>query len=936
MLSTHRFPVVIGFSFLLIFIGCSGGSSGGSNPSNGLVLTLLTPSSAIIGSSALTLDVSGSDFTSGSEIEWDGSPLPTTYISATLLSTQITAAVLAVGGTAQVTVFTPGGNGGTSNALAFNVGYPTPSLTSISPQSATAGSQAITLTATGSGFVSASQIAWNGTALTTTYVSATQLTAQVPASDLLATGTAAITVVSPSPGGGQSNSQKLSIISGATRVAVVAAAANDLIWDATHARIYASLPGANGTAGSVVAIDPITGNLGTPQPAGMGPNILALSSDASHLWVGVDGSGAVQRFTLPDLTSDINFSLPKGSLNATQAALALKTAPNNPDTVAVLLGQPNSPSNGVMIYDDAMPRPMSTGRSTQALATLEWGADALTLYGSQGDYGTFGLSIMAISSSGASLQTTYPLVFAVPLAEEQRIHFDQSTGYIYGDNGRVVNPATGDIVGTFNLGNLFTQAGLSTLCVVDSAQGIVFFLGQTFSQYQASSGFTIQAFDKATYRLLSSLNLPQLPGHPVDFIRWGNAGLAFNTSPPPASSLTGSVYLVDGSFVNGALPADTANGAGVAPFPGLTAISPQQAPAGSAQMTLTLSGANFQPGAVAYWNGQALNTVYNNPDQLQATIPAANLAAVTTANISVSNGSSATSSLNQLAFTVTSAASTLTAINLATFDVAWDKNSSLLYAGVWSADPQYPNSIIAIDPTTGRVTKSQYVGSDPYLVRTTVDGAYLYTGFMVRNSITQMQLPSLGSPLSWSLGANSVDGPLVAVDLQPAPGASQTTAISSGNVIAVNNSIHSLDPTAFGSLTIFDNNVARPVVSPVTSPSVRGYGSIQWSPDDSTLYVADNEDTDYTLYKLSVNSSGVTVSQMAPGAVANPILNANPDLAAYNADADIHYDSGTGYLYDDNGLVIDPATASQVSILNSFGLAAPDSSLNRVFILGQI
>ncbi len=37
-------------------------------------------------------------------------------------------------------------------------------------------------------------------------------------------------------------------------------------------------------------------------------------------------------------------------------------------------------------------------------------------------------------------------------------------------------------------------------------------------------------------------------------------------------------------------------------------------------------------------------------------------------------------------------------MSLASYDVAWDKTSGLLYAAVWSADTQYPNSIVAINP----------------------------------------------------------------------------------------------------------------------------------------------------------------------------------------------------------------------------------------------
>lgn len=70
-----------------------------------------------------------------------------------------------------------------------------PTLTSISPVSRIANSGQFTLTVTGTNFSSASVIRWNGSARTTTYVSPTQLTAVIPATDITSAGTVPITVV---------------------------------------------------------------------------------------------------------------------------------------------------------------------------------------------------------------------------------------------------------------------------------------------------------------------------------------------------------------------------------------------------------------------------------------------------------------------------------------------------------------------------------------------------------------------------------------------------------------------------------------------------------------------------------------------------------------------------------------------------------------------
>jgi len=96
------------------------------------------------------------------------------------------------------------GNGGQS-------GNPLPVLASVSPATAVVGGVGFTLTASGTGFVPGAVMQWNGAARTTTFVSNTQLTAAIPASDIANVGTAQVTVVNPTPGGGTSSAISFSI-----------------------------------------------------------------------------------------------------------------------------------------------------------------------------------------------------------------------------------------------------------------------------------------------------------------------------------------------------------------------------------------------------------------------------------------------------------------------------------------------------------------------------------------------------------------------------------------------------------------------------------------------------------------------------------------------------------------------------------------------------
>lgn len=93
----------------------------------------------------------------------------------------------------------------------FSGTNPAPLMASISPSSATAGGASFNLTVSGSNFVNTSVVRWNTTNLTTSYVSATQLTASVPASLIASAGTADITVFTGTPGGGTSTGQTFTI-----------------------------------------------------------------------------------------------------------------------------------------------------------------------------------------------------------------------------------------------------------------------------------------------------------------------------------------------------------------------------------------------------------------------------------------------------------------------------------------------------------------------------------------------------------------------------------------------------------------------------------------------------------------------------------------------------------------------------------------------------
>jgi YVTN family beta-propeller protein len=130
---------------------------------------------------------------------------------------------LAVAGIVSLLLLAGCGGGGQSsiNQSTSSGSNPTPTITTISPNSTVAGSAAFTLTINGTNFVGASMVNFGGSATATTFVNSTQLTAAIPAASIASTGTPAVTVTNPAPGGGTSKAINFTITSGLSSVPTI-------------------------------------------------------------------------------------------------------------------------------------------------------------------------------------------------------------------------------------------------------------------------------------------------------------------------------------------------------------------------------------------------------------------------------------------------------------------------------------------------------------------------------------------------------------------------------------------------------------------------------------------------------------------------------------------------------------------------------------------
>ncbi len=312
----------------------------------------------------------------------------------------------------------------------------------------------------------------------------------------------------------------------------VSLATNDIIYDPTRGKIYASVPGRAGSLGNTIAsIDPISGATVTSVYVGSEPGKLALSGDGQFLYVALNGVAAVRRVTLDTMTPDIQFSLGSDSFFGPRYAEDLVVLPGYPHSVAVstkYLGV--SPRfAGVAIYDDGVQRSVTvpgfsgTGHCINAITAS---ATASTLYGYNNETTEYGFYRMNINASGISIaDETSSLItgFGVDIAF--------GGGLVYATTGQVVDPSgtTPVLTGTF--------PGVSYAKAVTPDT----VLGKTFFLFDGSP-YTVSAYDQMTFRSLGSFTVQGNSGTSSSLIRWGTNGLAFRTSAD-------QIFLIKSSLV---------------------------------------------------------------------------------------------------------------------------------------------------------------------------------------------------------------------------------------------------------------------------------------------------------------------------------------------------------------------------------------------------
>jgi len=300
----------------------------------------------------------------------------------------------------------PDNNLSTLNLTANN---PTPSISSLSPNSAAVGSGAFTLTVNGAGFVNSSVVRWNGSGRATTVVSAAQLTATIPADDVQAAGAISVTVFNPPPGGGTSNPVTFTINPASTTTTITSSVPSSVFGQAVTftATVAAQAPGSGTPSGNVtffvngasVAATALNGS-------GQATYITSTLPVTSHTIAATyAGSSNYTGSTSGTLTQTVNPATTTTTLFTSGTPSVFGQAVTFTATVAAQAPGSGTPSGNVTFFVNgasvASPALNGSGQATYITSTLPVVSHTITAtYGGSGNYN--------VSTSGTLTQTVNP------------------------------------------------------------------------------------------------------------------------------------------------------------------------------------------------------------------------------------------------------------------------------------------------------------------------------------------------------------------------------------------------------------------------------------------------------------------------------------------------------------------------------------------------
>jgi hypothetical protein len=417
------------------------------------------------------------------------------------------------------------------------------------------------------------------------------------------------------------------------KVTILDLPANDLVWDPFAQLLYASLPssfGANGN--SIAAINPKTGAVKGYHFAGSEPDKLALDSTSKFLYVGLDGSGSILRLKLSSFTPDIQIGLGTSQNGGPNLAGAIAVSPADPHTIAVALSNSGF-FGGNMLEFFTESTQLQSSVSSQSINQLVFPSGTI-LYG----YAPGTLSQVNVTSSGGTLgQMFNDLVTGNT--------FQYSGGLIFGSGGEEFNPASGLLLGTFDVGA--NSGGGNDEVLPNSAINRALALGVTpfFNSFGITS-YNLKEFTPLAVASLDEFSSEFSSPTTSKFLQWGSSGLAFIVTSGCCGPTTSQVVLVESPTL---LLAQTAT---PSPTPAARSVIPSAVRRGSGNFLMTVIGSGFVPGSEVMWNGKSASASYVSEREMKVYVPESAVAAPGTVKIQIRNPAPRGGQSNPLSVTI--------------------------------------------------------------------------------------------------------------------------------------------------------------------------------------------------------------------------------------------------------------------------------------------
>ncbi|HKG45453.1 MAG TPA: Calx-beta domain-containing protein, partial [Pyrinomonadaceae bacterium] len=560
---------------------------------------------------------------------------------------------------------------------------------------------------------------------------------------------------------------------------------NDLVFSQATQKIYASVPSSEGSTGNTVTeIDPVSGTITNQTFVGSEPAQLGQADDGTTLYVGLDGSASIRSYNILNHTAGAQFPVGRDDTDGPYSFSDIAVTPGNPLVIAVARQKRNVfPSQaGVAIFDNGVQRPNTGATHSEGSRSIAFASPSI-LYGNNF---LQGLTTMSVDNSGVIVTGTSRFQGGTSMI--------LANGLLYGSFGEVINPATGELIGTFT-GSSMSEA----VHAVDTVNGRVFFIVPN------GSGVQLRAYDINTFLPLGFVNISGFFGAARDLVRWGTNGLAFRTD-------NRKVFLIETALVNASV---------VVPSPTPTP-SPTPSP---------------------------------SPPYIPTFVRRVNLPA------------------NNLVFS---------------------EATQALYASLPSSAGASGNTITKINPETGAVGPSVFIGSEPNRMAISSDGQTLWVHLNGANAARRFDV------LTETPGLQFATSSIPPTDMEVVPGSPESVVMSRAQF--------------GGGVAIYDSGIQRPN----TGNTILSVGPIEFGASPSVLYGYNAFSSSFDLVKFLVDSSGVTTSE------------ATPNLFPQSGNA---FEFVNGLLYTGSGRVVDPEGKTWLGKfpVSGFQVMAVDAANQRVF-----